>query len=298
MSVERKDIATPKRTREILDKYGFTFKKSLGQNFIIDANILQMIVQAAELDRETAVIEVGPGIGALTEQLAKHAGKVCAFEIDQRLLPLLKESLAPYPHVQIIHQDILETNLAEVVREHLSQYARISVVANLPYYITTPIILKFLEVKLPFTHLIFMLQKEVAERIQARPGTKDYGSLSVAVQYFATAQIVSLVPRTVFIPQPKVDSAVLKLSIRETPPVEVEDEAYFLQVVRACFLQRRKTLLNNLQHNVVGKEHKQALQETLTHLGIDPARRGETLSLEEFALLSNALYLRFVKETE
>lgn len=285
-----KDIATPTRTKEILNKYGFTLKKSLGQNFIMDTNILQSIVHSAEVDADTAVIEVGPGIGALTEQLAKRAGKVCAFEIDGRLLPLLEETLSAYANVHILHQDILEADLKETIEKHLAGYKRVSVVANLPYYITTPIILKFLESGIQLKHMVMMLQKEVADRIAAKPGTKEYGSLSIAVQYYAQSSIEKIVPRTVFIPQPNVDSAVLKLTIRENPPVQVEDEAFFFRVVKASFAQRRKTLLNNLQHNLTGKDKKEELIHILKDIDIEGIRRGETLSIQEFAVLSNALY--------
>jgi 16S rRNA (adenine1518-N6/adenine1519-N6)-dimethyltransferase len=284
-----KDIATPVRTKDILQKYGFKFKKSLGQNFLIDTNILHHIVQAANVTEEKAVIEVGPGIGALTEQIAKRAGRVLAFEIDQRLLPILEDTLSPYPHVKVLHQDILQANVAELVHEHLADYKKISVVANLPYYVTTPILFHLLESGISFEHIVVMIQKEVAERISAKPGTKEYGSLSIAVQYYAHSKVEKIIPKTVFIPQPNVDSAVLKLTLRDKPAVEVEDEAFFFQVIRACFAQRRKTLLNNLQNNLVPKERKEELLELLDGIGIDPSRRGETLSMEEFGLLSNHL---------
>lgn len=285
-----REIATPSRTREILHRYGFTLKKSLGQNFIIDTNILQIIVEAAELDEKTAVIEVGPGIGALTEQLAKRAAMVFAFEIDRRLLPVLEDTLSAYSNVQILHQDILKADLVSLSKEYLSKYERISVAANLPYYITTPIILKFLQAGLPFAQLVFMLQKEVAERIGAQPGSKEYGSLSIVTQYYAVPRVEKIVPRTVFIPPPNVDSAILKLTPRETPPVHVDDETCFFRVVKACFAQRRKTLHNNLLHGLLGKERKELLSKILEEVGLDGTRRGETLTIEEFARLSNALY--------
>ncbi len=284
-----KDIATPVRTKEILQKHGFTFKKSLGQNFLIDTNILQQIVQAAGVTNKKAVIEVGPGIGALTEQIAKSAGQVLAFEIDQRLLPILQETLAPYPHVKVVHQDILEADIGRIIEEQLTEYESLSVVANLPYYVTTPILFHLLESGVRFEHIVVMIQKEVAERIAAKPGTKDYGSLSIAVQYYAESKVEKIIPKTVFIPQPNVDSAVLKLTLRDKPPVQVNDEAFFFRLIKASFAQRRKTLLNNLLHNLVAKDQKEELLQLLDHVQIDPTRRGETLTMEEYARLSNEL---------
>lgn len=283
-----KDIATPSRTREIVEKHGFSFKKSLGQNFLTDTNILHNIVDAADLDRESAAIEIGPGIGALTEQLGRTAGKVVAIEIDQRLLPILAETLAPYPNIEVVHGDVLDLDLHKLIAEKLSGYKQISVVANLPYYVTTAILMKLLEEKLPLSSIVVMIQKEVADRIAAKPGTKDYGSLSVAAQFYAEAQIAMIVPASVFIPRPNVDSAVIKLTLRDKPAVDVLDEGFFFRLVRASFAQRRKTLLNNLQHNLFTKEQKEQIIQVLVQIGIDPARRGETLSLEEFAQLANA----------
>ncbi|BDG30324.1 16S rRNA (adenine(1518)-N(6)/adenine(1519)-N(6))-dimethyltransferase RsmA [Parageobacillus thermoglucosidasius] len=285
-----KDIATPGRTREILEKYGFSFKKSLGQNFLIDTNILRKIVDVAGLSRETGAIEIGPGIGALTEQLARRAKKVVAFEIDQRLLPILEDTLSPYENVRIIHQDVLKADIHRVIAEEFTDAADIMVVANLPYYVTTPIIMKLLTDNLPIRGIVVMLQKEVADRISAQPGTKDYGSLSIAIQYYTEAEKIMTVPRTVFIPQPNVDSAVIRLIKRKQPPVDVDDESFFFQVVRASFAQRRKTILNNLISNLPnGKARKEKIERILTENGIDPRRRGETLAMEEFAALSNAL---------
>ncbi|WP_078414553.1 16S rRNA (adenine(1518)-N(6)/adenine(1519)-N(6))-dimethyltransferase RsmA [Priestia abyssalis] len=286
-----KDIATPKRTKEILDKYGFTFKKSLGQNFLIDTNILHRIVDYAEVTEQTGAIEIGPGIGALTEQLAKRAKKVVAFEIDQRLLPILKDTLSPYPNVKVIHQDILKADVHNMMASEFEDVEDLMVVANLPYYVTTPILMKLLEEKIPVRGIVVMLQKEVADRIAAKPGTKDYGSLSIAIQYYTEAETVMVVPKTVFNPQPNVDSAVLRLIKRPEPVVKVKDESFFFSIVRASFAQRRKTILNNLTSNLsFGKEKKQAIEQTLYEVGVDPKRRGETLSIEEFAVLSDALY--------
>jgi 16S rRNA (adenine1518-N6/adenine1519-N6)-dimethyltransferase len=286
-----KDIATPVRTKDILKKYGFSFKKSLGQNFLIDTNILKKIVSFADLTEESGAIEIGPGIGALTEQLARTSKKVVAFEIDQRLLPILKDTLSPYPNVKIIHNDVLEADVAEVIKEEFTDLDDIMVVANLPYYVTTPIIMKLLEEQLPIRGIVCMLQKEVADRISARPGTKEYGSLSIAVQYYTVAETVMIVPKTVFVPQPNVDSAVIRLTRREQPAVTVTDETFFFQVTRASFAQRRKTLLNNLTSQLPdGKQKKEAILQALSTSGIDPTRRGETLSIEEFGRLSEELY--------
>ncbi|SFT28615.1 16S rRNA (adenine(1518)-N(6)/adenine(1519)-N(6))-dimethyltransferase RsmA [Paenibacillus sp. BC26] len=282
------DVASPKRTKDIIARYGFTFKKSLGQNFLIDQNILRNIVSAAELDETKGALEIGPGIGALTQKLAHAAGRVAAVEIDNRLIPILTDVLADTPNVHVVHGDVLKLDLAELLREQFAGLSGVSVVANLPYYVTTPILMKLLEEKLPLEHIVVMIQKEVAQRMAAKPGGKEYGSLSVAVQYYCVPELVCIVPHTVFIPQPNVDSAVIKLSLRDKPAVEVEDEAHFFQTVQACFAQRRKTIANNLTA-YVGKVNREKLGPLLEGIGIDPSRRGETLSLEEFASLSRAL---------
>ncbi|WLR58032.1 16S rRNA (adenine(1518)-N(6)/adenine(1519)-N(6))-dimethyltransferase RsmA [Guptibacillus hwajinpoensis] len=287
-----KEISTPFRTKEILSKHGFTFKKSLGQNFLIDSNVLTKIVDQAKLSPNSGAIEIGPGIGALTEKLAKQAKKVVAFEIDQRLLPILEDTLSPYPHVHIRHSDVLEADVRQVIEEEFEEGQDLMVVANLPYYVTTPILMKLLEEKLPVRGIVVMIQKEVAERIAAKPGSKEYGSLSLAVQYHAVAKTALTVPKTVFVPKPNVDSSVLHLELRQEPPVDLLNEAYFFEVIRASFGQRRKTLLNNLQNNLLSKEQKPMIEEVLQETGIDGTRRGETLSMEEFAALSNAFYNR------
>lgn len=285
-----KDIATPGRTKEILEQFGFSFKKSLGQNFLIDTNILHRIVDHAEISEQTGVIEIGPGIGALTEQIAKRAKKVLAFEIDGRLIPILEQTLTPYSNVKVIHQDVLKADLHEEIKKYFSDCEEVMVVANLPYYVTTPIIMKLLEDHLPLKGIVVMLQKEVADRMAAEPSTKDYGSLSIAVQYYTSAKTVMTVPKTVFIPQPNVDSAVIRLWTRDKPLVTVKDESFFFQVVKASFAQRRKTLLNNLTNNLSrGKEFKEEIIEALERVQIDPKRRGESLTIEEFARLSDAL---------
>lgn len=285
-----KDIATPSRTKDILARHGFSFKKSLGQNFLIDPNILHRITETAGLTKETGVIEIGPGIGALTEHLARAAGKVVAFEIDQRLLPILDETLAPYDNVKVINEDVLKADVKTVVEQEFAGFERLMVVANLPYYVTTPIIMKLLEDKIPVNGFVVMLQKEVGDRISAKPSSKEYGSLSIAVQYYTEASIAFIVPKTVFMPPPNVDSAIIKLAVREQPAVQVENEDFFFQVTRTSFAQRRKTILNNLVNGLPGgKEKKDHLLAALEEAEIDPSRRGETLSLAEFARLTQAL---------
>lgn len=287
---EYREIATPSRTKEILKEHGFQFKKSLGQNFLTEPNILRKIVETAEINHETNVIEVGPGIGALTEQLAMNGNQVVAFEIDDRLIPVLVDTLHRYQNVKVVHQDILKTDLATAVKEYFTEDLPLKVVANLPYYITTPIMMHFLESDVRVDEMVVMMQKEVADRISAKPGTKAYGSLSIAVQYHMDASLAFIVPKTVFVPQPNVDSAILKLTRREEPAVEVTDEKEFFRLTKASFQLRRKTLWNNLQH-AYGKDEatKAWLTQSLADAGIDPKRRGETLSLEEFAALSNAM---------
>ena len=289
-----KDIATPIRTQEILKKYGFSFKKSLGQNFLIDPNILRNIVSHANLTENSGAIEVGPGIGALTEHLARAAKKVVSFEIDQRLLPVLEDTLSPYDNVKIIHSDILKADVPAVIAEEMPGIEDIMVVANLPYYVTTPILMKLLNDRLPIRGFVVMMQKEVADRITAKPGTKAYGSLSIAIQYYCTAEVAMVVPKTVFMPQPNVDSAVIRLIRHEKPPVEVIDEDFLFEVSRASFAQRRKTILNNLQNGLPnGKQKKDEIIRALEQVGVDPTRRGETLSIEEFGRLADALHPYF-----
>jgi 16S rRNA (adenine1518-N6/adenine1519-N6)-dimethyltransferase len=283
------DVATPKNTKNLIQKHGIVLKKSLGQNFLIDQNVLHKIVGAAELSGDKGVLEIGPGIGALTQQLAKTAGRVLAVEIDQRLLPILAETLEPYPHATVVHGDVLKLDLPALIRQHFDGMAGVSVVANLPYYITTPIIMKLLEEKLPLENIVVMIQKEVADRMAARPGGKEYGSLSIAVQFYCEAELVAIVPRTVFVPQPNVDSAVIRLRVRKEPPVHVQDEDFFFEVVQASFVQRRKTIYNNLAARFFTKETKPELEALLHSIGIDPIRRGETLSMEEYARLADAL---------
>jgi 16S rRNA (adenine1518-N6/adenine1519-N6)-dimethyltransferase len=294
MMVE-KAIATPTRTKEILEKYNLTFKKSLGQNFLIDVNILKNIVASAGVNKNSAVIEIGPGIGALTEQLALAAKKVVAFEIDQRLIPILQDTLSPYENVTVIHQDILKADLQETFAEHFSSTEQVKVVANLPYYITTPILMKLLMAKIPVTDITVMIQKEVALRMAAEPNTKAYGSLSIAVKYYTEAEVAMTVPKTVFMPQPNVDSAILHLKMRKNPPVQVEDENLFFDIVQASFGQRRKTLINNLGRHFNGQMTKEEIEWLLEKSEIDGKRRGESLTIEEYARIANAFYERFCK---
>lgn len=289
MIIMKDSVASPKKTKAILQEHGLQLKKSLGQNFLIDQNILHNIVNAAQLQPNMGVLEIGPGIGALTEQLAMQARKVVAVEIDQRLIPVLEEVLSPYEQVTIVHNDILKVNVKELFDQYFYDCDGVSVVANLPYYVTTPIIMKLLEERLPLSNIVVMIQKEVAERMVAKPGGKEYGSLSIAVQFYCEASIVGIVPNSVFIPQPKVDSAVIRLSRRNKPPVQVNNEDFFFKVIQSAFAQRRKTIANNLMAAFFSKDQKEQLISILDQCGIQSSRRGETLSIEEYAVLSNAL---------
>ena len=283
-------IADHSVTRAILERHGFTFKKSFGQNFLTDTNILQKIVDTAEIDKNVNVIEIGPGIGALTEFLAESAAEVMAFEIDDRLVPILADTLRDFDNVTVVNQDILKVDLAQYIAEFKNPDLPIKVVANLPYYITTPILMHLIESGIPFSEFVVMMQKEVADRISAQPNTKAYGSLSIAVQYYMTAKVAFIVPRTVFVPAPNVDSAILKMVRREQPAVEVQDEKFFFKVSKASFVHRRKTLWNNLT-SCFGKseETKDKLTASLERAELSPSVRGEALSLEEFARLADAL---------
>ncbi|CAM3657558.1 MULTISPECIES: 16S rRNA (adenine(1518)-N(6)/adenine(1519)-N(6))-dimethyltransferase RsmA [Saccharibacillus] len=288
---EREGIASPKRTKEIIDKHRFSFKKSLGQNFLIDQNILAKIVGAADLDATKGALEIGPGIGALTEKLALNAGEVTAVEIDRRLIPILQDVLGPYGNVTIRQADVLKVDLKALFEESFARSEKVSVVANLPYYVTTPILMKLLEEKLPLENIVVMIQKEVAERMSASPGGKEYGSLSIAVQYYSEPELVCIVPRTVFIPQPNVESAVIRLKVREKPPVELEDEEHFFTLVQASFTQRRKTIANNLRARYFPGEGRERMEQLLQEAEIAPTRRAETVSIEEYARLSG-IFLR------
>jgi len=283
-------IADHSVTRAILERHGFTFKKSFGQNFLTDTNILQKIVDTAEIDKKVNVIEIGPGIGALTEFLAESAAEVMAFEIDDRLVPILADTLRDFDNVTVVNQDILKVDLTQYIAEFKNPDLPIKVVANLPYYITTPILMHLIESGIPFSEFVVMMQKEVADRISAQPNTKAYGSLSIAVQYYMTAKVAFIVPRTVFVPAPNVDSAILKMVRRDQPAVAVQDEKFFFKVSKASFVHRRKTLWNNLT-SYFGKseEIKAKLKRALEVIDLAPNVRGESLDLETFARLSDAL---------
>ncbi|TCS94307.1 16S rRNA (adenine(1518)-N(6)/adenine(1519)-N(6))-dimethyltransferase RsmA [Hazenella coriacea] len=285
--MNRKPISL--RTRDILAQYGIQLKKSLGQNFLTDPHVLDKIVEASQLNKRAGVLEIGPGIGALTERLAEVASQVVAVELDQRLVPVLKQLFQEQSHVEIIHGDATTIDLTEIFDQYFQDVDSIHVVANLPYYVTSPIIIRLLEARLPLTNIVIMIQKEVADRLGAKPGTKDYGSLSVFVQYFAEAETVARVPSHVFIPRPQVDSAVTRLTLRQRPAVDVQNEELFFKVVRAAFAQRRKTLLNTLHARLLSSFSKEEVQQWLVEAGIDPKRRGETLDLAEFAQLTQVI---------
>ena len=283
-------IADYSVTKAVLERHGFTFKKSFGQNFLTDTNILQKIGDTAEIDKNVNVIEIGPGIGALTEFLAENAAEVMAFEIDERLVPILEDTLRDHDNIKVINEDVLKADLQTRVKEFKNPNLPIKVVANLPYYITTPILMHLIESKIPFAEFVVMMQKEVAERISAEPNTKAYGSLSIAVQYYMTAKVAFVVPRTVFVPAPTVDSAILKMTRREQPLVEVKDEDFFFRVSKISFVHRRKTLWNNLtSHFGKSEEVKTKLEQALVNANIKPSIRGEALSIPDFARLSDAL---------
>ena len=282
-------LGNPKGTIEILKKYNFNFQKRFGQNFLIDSNILAKIVESAEVTKEDFVLEIGPGIGTMTQYLAESAREVVAVEIDKSLIPILGDTLSSYDNVTIINEDILKVDIERLVQEK-NQGKPIKVVANLPYYITTPIIMGLFESHVPLKSITIMVQKEVADRMQVGPGTKDYGALSLAVQYYARPEVIAYVSPACFIPKPNVGSAVIRLDRYEKPPVETEDEAFLFAVIKAAFNQRRKTLANGLANaRELGITRQQA-DEALLQMELSPSIRGEALTLREFADLSNILY--------
>lgn len=276
------------RTQDILRRHDFNFKKKFGQNFLTDHNILTKITETADLSKEVNVIEIGPGIGSLSQYLLEEAAEVMAFEIDKSLIPILEETMAPYDNFTLVSEDILKVDLLSEIQKFKNPNLPIKVVANLPYYITTPILMHLIESKIPFSEFVVMMQKEVADRIAASPKTKAYGSLSIAVQYYMEASVAFIVPRTVFIPAPNVDSAILKMVRREEPLVEVEDEEWFFKTMHSSFVHRRKTLMNNMQA-AFGKDSKPEIEKLLAQAEISPTIRGEALSIEEFAKLADAL---------
>lgn len=282
------ELGNPKKTIEIIQKYQFAFQKKFGQNFLIDQHVLEKIIRAAEITKDDVVLEVGPGIGTMTQYLAESAGKVVAVEIDDQLIPILKETLAGYENVTIIHGDVLKLDLKSLAAEY-GEGKPLKVVANLPYYITTPIIMGLFESKIPLKNVTVMVQKEVADRMQAGPGTKDYGALSLAVQYYANPYLAANVPPNCFIPRPSVGSAVIRLTCHEAPPVSVSDEAFLFRVIRASFNQRRKTLVNGLNNSPEISVPKERILEALEAMGLPATVRGETLTLSEFARLAEML---------
>lgn len=279
-------LSDPKKTIEVIQKYQFAFQKRFGQNFLIDAHVLEKIVSAAGITKDDCVLEIGPGIGTMTQYLAESAGQVIAVEIDTNLLPILTDTLKDYSNVKVINQDILKVDINELVKEY-NNGRPIKVVANLPYYITTPIIMGLFESNVPIDNITVMVQKEVADRMQVGPGSKDYGALSLAVQYYASPYIVANVPPNCFIPRPNVGSAVIRLTRYQEPPVQLKDPKLMFKLIRASFNQRRKTLQNGLNNSPEISFSKEEITKAIESLGVSPSVRGEALSLEQFAQLAN-----------
>ena len=279
-------LSDPKKTIEVIQKYQFAFQKRFGQNFLIDAHVLEKIVSAAGITKDDCVLEIGPGIGTMTQYLAESAGQVIAVEIDTNLLPILTDTLKEYSNVKVINQDILKVDINELVKEY-NNGRPIKVVANLPYYITTPIIMGLFESNVPIDNITVMVQKEVADRMQVGPGSKDYGALSLAVQYYASPYIVANVPPNCFIPRPNVGSAVIRLTRYQEPPVQVKDPKLMFKLIRASFNQRRKTLQNGVNNSPEISFSKEEITKAIESLGVSPSVRGEALSLEQFAQLAN-----------
>ena len=282
------DLGNPKNTIEILNKYKFVFQKKFGQNFLIDTHVLEKIIKAAQIDKDDFVLEIGPGIGTLTQYLCEKAREVVAVEIDRMLIPILEETLASYSNVTVINEDILKLDLKTLIEER-NAGRPIKVVANLPYYITTPIIMDLFEKHIPLINVTVMVQKEVADRIQAAPGSKDYGALSLAVQYYAKPYIAAYVPPNCFIPRPNVGSAVIRMTLHKEAPVKLVDEKLMFKLIRASFNQRRKTLVNSINNSSELSFSKEQIQKALESLNINENARGEALGLEEFAALANKL---------
>ena len=281
-------LGIPQNTIEVLQKYHFNFQKNFGQNFLIDTHVLEKIIASAGVTQEDFVLEIGPGIGTMTQYLCESAREVVAVEIDQNLIPILQDTLGAYDNVTVINEDILKLDIAKLARERNGGNP-IKVVANLPYYITTPIIMGLFESHVPIENITVMVQKEVADRMQVGPGTKDYGALSLAVQYYAKPEIVANVPPNCFMPRPNVGSAVIRLTRHDTVPVDVEDEKLMFAIIRASFNQRRKTLANGLSNAPGIRLSKEEIQESITELGVPVTIRGEALTLQQFAELSNII---------
>lgn len=281
-------LGTPGATKEVINKYSFAFQKKFGQNFLIDSNVLENIVEAAGITKDDFVLEIGPGIGTMTQYLCESARQVLAVEIDKMLIPILEDTLSEYDNVEVINQDVLKVDIKSLVEEK-NNGRPIKVVANLPYYITTPIIMGLFESKVPIESITIMVQKEVADRMQTGPGSKDYGALSLAVQYYAEAKVMLNVSATCFMPRPNVDSAVIKLTRHQESLVEVKDESLMFRIIRASFNQRRKTLVNGLKNSSELDFSKEEITEAIKSIGKEENIRGEKLTLEEFAKLSNAL---------
>ena len=281
-------LGNPQETIEVLQKHDFHFQKKFGQNFLIDPRVLEKIIQAADVTKDDFVLEIGPGIGTMTQYLCEAARQVLAVEIDHNLIPILKETLSGYDNVSVLQGDILKQDIPAIAREY-NEGRPIKVVANLPYYITTPILMGLFESHVPIDSITIMVQKEVAERMQEKPGSKEYGALSLAVQYYAKPEIVANVPPNCFMPRPNVGSAVIRLTRHEKPPVEVEDEKLMFRIIRASFNQRRKTLANGLNNSPEIHLPKEVIQESIVSLGVPENIRGEALSLEQFAELSNEI---------
>ena len=280
-------LGTPSATKEIINKYSFAFQKKFGQNFLIDSNVLESIIRGAEITKDDFVLEIGPGIGTMTQYLCEAARQVVAVEIDKMLIPILEDTLSEYDNVEVINQDVLKVDIKSLAEEK-NNGKPIKVVANLPYYITTPIIMGLLESGVPIDSITIMVQKEVADRMQTGPGSKDYGALSLAVQYYATAKVILNVSATCFMPRPNVDSAVIKLTRHKEPTVNVVDEKLMFKIIRASFNQRRKTIVNGLKNSPELSFSKEQIVKAIEKIGKPETIRGEALTLEEFAELANA----------
>ncbi len=284
-------LANPQETIQVLQRHDFHFRKKFGQNFLIDPHVLDKIIEAAGIGKEDFVLEIGPGIGTLTQYLCEHAGKVLAVEIDPKLIPILQETLSGYDNIEIIHGDILKQDI-QGIADRYNGGRPVKVVANLPYYITTPIIMELFESHVPLANVTVMVQKEVAERMQAQPGTKEYGALSLAVQYYARPYLAANVPPNCFMPRPAVGSAVIRLDCLSRTPVAVKDEKLMFRLIRASFNQRRKTLQNGLTNSSGLDFSKEEIRQAIQAVGLDPAIRGERLGLEQFAALADELARR------